>query len=188
MDRGVRARAGSDIQKRRFARACSALCCIGMAICAVLGAAERASGDGGTASAASRSVFQAVMEGASLETAMTDVGFTVDASAVPSWFAREVLDVTAFDEWYATEGFEAVFVSAASGQAIGRDINDLLEERGWRVVTDDGEGVISLRKDEGMCRWMTASARETATGWEAVLHIQPISSETDGARRIGNGS
>ncbi len=181
MVRDARARTDSGIQGRRFARACSALCCIGVAIYAVLGAAERASGDGGTANAASRAVFQAVMEGASLETAMTGAGFTADASGAPSWFAREVLDVTAFEEWYATEGFEAVFVSAASGKAAKGDVRDLLEERGWRVVADDGEGVVNLRKDEGMCRWMTASERETATGWEAVLHIPPISSETDGA-------
>lgn len=180
--------AGAVVQRQRFARACSSVCCIAVAVCAALGAAERASGEAAATSAASQAVFQAMMEGAALEEAMADVGFTADASAVPSWFAREVLDVAEVDEWYAADAFEAVFVSVAADPEGVSGLRARLEDRGWRVVADDGEGVLSLKKDEGTCRWMTVSVRETAAGWEAVLHIQPISPEMDGARKVGSGS
>lgn len=137
---------------------------------------------------ASQAVFQAMMEGATLEGAMADAGFTADASAVPPWFTQEVLDVAAVDEWYAAGTFEAAFVSVVADPEGPSGLRHRLEDRGWRVVADDGEGVLSLKKDEGACRWMTASVRETAAGWEAVLHIQPISSETGGARGVGSGS
>lgn len=175
-----------DVQQRRFRRAGAMTALVILGALSALWATERANAEDAFGEPTVSVVFESVRGGNTLNDAMKEAGFgLVSEEACPEWFAREVLDPDAIQECYATDDFEAVFVNVR-----GAPVRTLLEERGWQVVTDDGQGMMSLVKDEGECLWMTAcvSGDGEDQSQDVVLRIKHDSHARTPRSRAGDGS
>lgn len=175
-----------DVQQRRFRRAGATVALVILGVLGALWAVEHVHAEDAFGEPTVGAVFESVRGGNTLDGAMKEAGFDLmSEGACPEWFAREVLDPDAIQECYATDDFEAVFVNAR-----GAPVRTLLEEHGWQVVTDDGQGMMSLVKDEGECPWMTAcvSGDGKDQSQDVVLRIKHDSRARTPRSRAGDGS
>lgn len=181
--------ANQELQ-HRFYRAMAAVVLGCASVFGVLFVGEHARAESIRGAPASGTVFEAVKDGSSLEDALEAAGFiTVDSTVAPEWLTEEVIDLNMVQECYAHPGFDVLFISLEHGpdESFER-LFGFFEARGWWVATDNGEGMISLVKDEGVCRWMTASVMNEQDRWDVALCIKHDWNESGQQQGMGDGS
>lgn len=92
-------------------------------------------------------------------------------------FADEVLSFSGGRYSIDGDGVVAGFLfPSGSAPSIG-DIQLLLEERGWRVVSSGQDSIATLAKSEGAFRWASVSCESLSDGTAVVINTRRLNGE-----------
>lgn len=121
-----------------------------------------------------KGIWASMKEGSSLKEAMVSQGFIdlSDARAAPRWLVDEVLELGGKKAAFSNPAIDIVgYVSEGErDEVLGRLMVEL-SERGWAVCGESSAEVVTLMKQEGVCRWLMAECAEQEGDTSVVLHI-----------------
>lgn len=185
---------GRPQRTRRNRRALQFSQCVALSVCILgtlgvlifAGSARAYTADSGT-SLQAQDIVQRMLEDVSFEQVMESSGYVAVSSAtIPEWFSDEIVSADCIEEGWADASWLAAMLLVPNSAC--NEISELFKQKGWEVACINNQGVMSLVKNSGQCKWMTASVAKAKAGWEVVLHIQRFSSAPIITRGTGSGS